>query len=561
MNLMDVKKDAQEIASSISEIMGVDVVIVDTVPQRIADTFRYPYRSLEIYKSSIIGRILELGRPLLVDNKDYFQSCAVCKDRFWCKMQGLMGVPILYNGETVGAIGLVIEDRNVRHLVENSNLVFIFLQHMADLLAVKLEKAENRNSGRQQLSPNLEHMLDTVDTGVVILDGGSNIIVHNERFRTLFGIESDCYNHPLTEYISHPMVERILQDSSDVADQSLVIALENTVFYGQLQVKRMWNNNVFRGSILSFRDWTSTLPLDTSIVGKYHAGRTLEDLCHSEDLRSKLRKAATQALRPVILHGQRGSERYLRYLAEAVHRRSDCTGRFVHVNASDWMEMFPLEFDLSDARCIPLSILLAHRGTLCISQVFELPVCQQQCIYNYLRKSFTRERINFSARFVFVTIGALPDLQSPFVCRELLEMLMPDVVRVPNPIQDKAALRHQLEQYFKDYAACYHREEMKIDSGVWDLLLEFSWEQCDHPIHKIVENLVRNSSGTVDVKKTRQLLSQLNASPVSVEDFEQEQIQRLLNEGASVEQITQILKISRSTLYRRIKKYNTTIKE
>ena len=70
-----------------------------------------------------------------------------------------------------------------------------------------------------------------------------------------------------------------------------------------------------------------------------------------------------------------------------------------------------------------------------------------------------------------------------------------------------------------------------------------------------------SSSTIISAEQTRGLLSELNASPKSVEGFEQEQIQRLLNEGASVEQITNILKISRSTLYRRIKKYNFKSKE
>ena len=560
MKLTAVKKDAQEIATAISEVMGVDVVIVDTELQRIADTFHYPYRSITIHKSSIIGRILDTGHPLLVDNKDYFQSCAECKERLWCQMQGLMGVPIFYRREVVGAIGLVVEGHNVRHLVENSNLVFAFLQQMADLLSVKLGKAEDDDS-MQTLTSRWEYVLNTVDAGVVMLDGNNTIIVHNEHFCRIFGIESECYSHQLTEFVSHPAIERILQNQSDVMYQTVIIPLKDSFFYGQLQVKRMWQNDLFQGSILSFRDLYHTIRKNPDIAGTVCPTTSLEEIFQERQVLDKLGHCAKQEVTPLLLCGNEGKSRYLTRVAGAIHHHSGRVGKFTCFSSDDWNDLLPLSYDLSDVANVPLSLLISHQGTLCIKQVFDLPVRQQQCLLDYLRKITSGEKLNFSVRMIFLITGELPDPNSRFICRELLEELLPHMVKIPNPVQSKKALHHQLEQYLKDYSDCYHREGLELESQAWDLLLEFPWEESDYPLHKIVECLVQDSSTIISAEQTRGLLSELNASPKSVEGFEQEQIQRLLNEGASVEQITNILKISRSTLYRRIKKYNFKSKE
>lgn len=560
MNLMTVKKDAQEIATSISEIMGVDVVIVDSDLQRIADTFHYPYRSIDIQTTSIIGRILKTGRPLVVDNKDFFQSCADCKDRVWCRMQGLMGVPILFQGKTMGAIGLVVEENNVRHLVENTNLVLTFLQQMADLLSGKLAEAENYNS-IQQMSSRWEYMLNTVDAGVVLLDGSNSIIVHNEHFCRIFGIEGECYNHQLTEYISHPVITDILRKRLDVAGQALVVPLENSVFYGRVQVKQMWQNGICRGAVFSFQDWYHAFPEEVSFVGNRCGRQSLKELCTESGLFAKLSQAARNEPAPILLCGSRESLRYLHSLAAAIHVHSGREGKCNYVSSEDWIDFVPLTFDLSDVAKVPPAVLISHQGTLCISQVFDLPVSQQRSLLDYVRKCRSREKLGFCTRLIFLAAGDLPDAESRFICRELLEELLPYKIQVPNPLHCSKHLRRQLERYFADYAECYHTGQLEVEMEVWDILLGFPWKQSNYPLYKIVECLVRDSGGKVRAEQARQLLEELNVLPRSVEGFEQEQIRRLLNEGASVEQIANILKISRSTLYRRIKKYKLIDKE
>lgn len=560
MDLMAVKKDAQEIATSISEVMGVDVVIVDSALQRVADTFHYPYRSIEVRETSIIGRILKTGRPLVVDNKDFFQTCADCKDRIVCKMQGLIGVPILFRGETVGAIGLVVEPNNIRHLVENTYLVQAFLQQMADLLSSKLEQTQSYKN-IQQMSTQWEYVLNTVDSGIVLLDRNGCIIVHNEYFCHLFEIPDECYNHQLTEYITHPVITEALEARQNVTDRILVMPLGNSAFLGQLQIEQMWQKDTYCGAVLSFQDWNRIFPQEVSFVGDRDTRHSLSELCGGEPA-AQLRQAIQADTQALLLCGNAESDSYLRNLAAAIHESAGREGKFNYVSHEDWMAAVPLSFDSSDLSSVPPAMLIAHKGTLCISQVFELPVIQQQALLDYLKRSENSPKnLAFSTKLIFTVSGALPDPASPFICRELLERLLPHKIQLPNPLHRQKHLRVLFKKAFTDYMDGYQTGPLKIERQAWTELLHFPWERSLYPYNKVIENLVRSSSGVISALQTHQLLEQLNIPVKSVDDFELEQIRRLLNEGASVEQIANNLKISRSTLYRRIKKYNLIDKE
>ena len=557
MNLMTVQKVAQEIAVSISEIMNVDVVIVDDQLNRVADTFRYPYSSIEVRSSSIIGRILKTGQPLIVDNKDFFPSCMDCRDRGWCRMQGLMGVPIMANGQTVGAIGLVVEQSNVRHLVENTNLVLTFLQQMADHLSGKLIWQESYDS-LQKISSQWECIINTVDACVVLLDGLHRIIVQNERFQRLFGHGENCCDHLLTEYISHPVVDRILSERLEAAGKSLVLPMEDGVFCGVIHVRQIWQNGVFQGTVFSIQELAGSVHEDTSAFGMEEFPDTLSSLVTDREILGELESVNRSRTGWVLLRGNRLQEPYLRRVALAIHMASGRPGKFVYVRSRDWYgtNLEPVAFDLTDLNQIPSSIMLAHQGTLCIHHIFDLPVCQQERIMAYLRGGRDRRQgSGFVTKLIFLENEILPSEDSPYVCGELFRLLAGGMIELPNPTHTHRQMRRRLEKCFRMYARSCGIGEPEIEEEVWDILGEYPWDTCRQPMHKVVEQLVCAHGGKVRTADADSVLRKLDLESRSVRNFEQEQIVQLMGDGLPLEQIANLLKISRSTLYRRIKKY------
>lgn len=565
MNLFAVEKDAQELATSVSRLMGVDVVIVDSELRRIADTFHYPYKNIEIRTNSIIGQIVKTGSSLVVDQKDFFVSCMDCKDRTWCKMRGLMGVPIVVQDKIVGAIGLVIRENNALHLIKNTNLILSFLQQISEMLSNGLTRAENI-SRYQIMSSQWEHMLNAVDAGVALLDNDGFIIAHNENFCRLFDIEEDCNSHLFTKYVSHSEINTLIEKGLDVDGRTWMFPLRNHAFYGQIQIKQVCHEGQRYGTVVSFQNIYHSIPSECFFHGGEPKKLSLQKIRGDVKLTEALLNAARNDMDPVLLCGGSACEGYLRQVAVAIHEESGRSGKFNYVSGREWLEEVPLAFDPTEIGEIPQAILIAHQGTLCISSVFDLPLIQQRSLLHYLRSS--REKREYSSgmrlatRMIFLLCGPLPKADSCYVCTELLEELMPHLIQIPNPLNNQKYLTATLKGLFREYSRVYGKTQLSIEPEAWNTLLAFPWEQGSRTqIHQVVEQLVCGTSGMIHTQQVRQLLEVQDTPEQSVEEFERDKIERLLQEGVAVEQIASILKISRSTLYRRIKKFNLSNKE
>ncbi len=546
MDLTSIKQTAQEIAVSISKVVGVDVLIVDENLERIADTFRYPYNdSLDIHSQSIIGRIIKNERPLVIDNKDYFQSCVDCHNYTRCKMEGLIGVPILYQGRAIGAIGLAVEKRNASRLMENVTPILTFLQQMADLLSDKLSSQASYAS-LQSISSQWAYILGTVDSGVALSDENGVVIVHNERFLRCFQIEGPCAGRSLTDLIPHPLIREILTERQDVADRTIALPLPYSVFYGHIRVKQMWQEGVYRGAVFSFQDLYDLLPDDLLFFQGAYSGETIRQLCPGET--GHRLEALAKTGRPLLLCG--GSQQHLLRLAAAVHAASGQKGRFVAMRDLSFLESEPFSAQDSDT---PSNIFLAHQGTLCLCDVFDLPLYMQRQIAAYLQTPpSARQKTAFSTQLIF--LSGMDIRPSPFVDRSLFQALQTCRIDIPDPFflrpRQQIAM---LERCIARYAACYRKSVPTIEDAARDRLLDFPWEQ--KTFHKAVEHLVDTCDGVITDAQVQQLLAQMGPVSQSLESFEEQEIRRLAAEGVPYGQIAHILKISRSTVYRRVKKY------
>lgn len=560
MKLMSIQKDAQEIAASICEIVGVDVVIVDSEMERVADTFRYPYSRIDIHTRSIVGSIVSSGQPQVVENKNYFQSCVECGSRELCQMQGLIGVPILLRGTTIGAMGVVLERHNAKRLLENVSLVLTFLSQMADLLSSKLSSRLD-SSSLQRISSQWEDMLDTVDSGVVLVDEKNTIVVHNKRFSRDFQIpEGGCgQGKLLTELVDHPMVAEALRKRVDVSDQSIIVPLAHATFYGSFHVTQMWQDGLYRGAVFTFRD-SNGLPSDDILL---YTGRdakeTIRELCGESPIGDRLQRRLhdlEEREKPLLLCG--ASEEYLLRLAVAIHNSAGRTGRFVLINGRGLYDARLAKNPFLAEDDITGNLLMAHQGTLCIGDVFELPIYIQRWLLNCLRGSVSRDsglQRTFQTQFICLSSHPIRDEDLLFQDPELVELLNACRLDVPDPLGSKDRLQGILDRSLTHYSACYGKQGMVVERAAWELLLTFPWEKGPHEPYRVMEYLVRTCESVITEEAVSNLREWLGSPARSVKDYERQEIQRLLDAGVSCDQIANLLHISRATLYRRIKKY------
>lgn len=551
MKLMSIQKEAQEIAASICEIVGVDVVIVDDEMERVADTFRYPYNRIDIHTRSIVGSIVSSGRPQVVENKNYFQSCVECASRDRCQMQGLIGVPILLRGTTIGAMGMVLERNNAKRLLENVSLVLTFLSQMADLLSSKLSSRVDYSS-LQRISSQWRDVLDTVDSGVVLVDEKNTVVVHNKRFSRYFQIpEQGCHGRLLAQLVDHPAVAEAIRRRSDVNhDQPIIVPLAQGAFYGSFHAKPMWQDGQYCGALFTFRD-AGGLSSDGLLLYNGHGSR--ERLCGASAEGKLLQRRLHDPEKrdqPLLLQGV--SEEYLLRLAISFHNSAGRTGRFMLINGRSFYDAM-LE-DPAAPGGISASILQAHQGTLCVSDVFALPVYVQRWLLGLLLGEEVIQE-GFQTQFIFLAPQS-PHTEEPlFRDPELARFLQPHRIDVPDPLGSTQRLQSLLDRSLAHYSACYGKSGLVVEPAAWELLLDFPRDQGIQRLYKAAEYLVRTCDGVITERAVSDLQRRLDAPAQSAKDFELQEIQRLLDAGVSCEQIANTLHISRATLYRRIKKH------
>lgn len=556
MKLISIRKDAQEIAAFISEIVGVNVIIVDDEMIRITDTFRYPYNQIDIRARSIIGNIIASGLPQVVEDKDYFDSCVKCTDRDYCKMQGLIGVPIRYQDVTIGAIGLVLEKCNIKRLLENINLVLTFLEQIAGLLSSKLSSQVDR-ANLQRMSSQWTGMLDMMESGVALVDERGSIVVCNERFNYYFRVGKDCFCHGrfLSELVDHSLVVKSLREKVDVDAQSIVVPLPQTVFCGDFHIKHMWQGNVYCGAVFIFRS-SCDLPSNNLLLYNGYGSETINRICGGSAVGRKLQSILSdpdQKNQPIFLCGV--SEEHLLRLAVAFHNSAKRPGRFVLVNGrglyeTDRKKTFPIFEDAFSP------FLEARQGTLCITEVFSLPVYIQHWLLGYLspdKKSPSQGMLQ--THFIFLSDQLIQSTDLLFRDPDLVDILQHYRVDVPNHMRTPQQLQALLRRSLDHFSSCYGKSDISVAPEAWELLQTFPLENDEQSLHKVVEYLVRNCGGVITREAVAKLREQLMSPVRDVKAYERQEIERLLNTGISYDRIADILHISRATLYRRIKKY------
>ncbi|HSK68476.1 MAG TPA: GAF domain-containing protein [Candidatus Limnocylindria bacterium] len=212
--LADVRAGAGRTAAAIKSLLGVDVVIVDTDLSRVADTFGYAGREIVVRSSSIVGMIIQTGKSLAIDDKERFESCRRCQDRAECRMQSLIGVPILLSGRVAGAIALVIPRQTGAALFERLASTLDFLGEVAHGLSAQIKAVEDTTRLLREKHER-ELLIDCVEDAAAILDERGLITFSNRAFDQRFFSGSRTVNIPLENVIPDPGLARCLREGRD----------------------------------------------------------------------------------------------------------------------------------------------------------------------------------------------------------------------------------------------------------------------------------------------------------------------------------------------------------
>jgi len=150
--LADIQSYAQEYAETIAEVLEVDVTIVDVNGIRLGGTGPHKEKiGQPLPQGSFFRTILASGQPGFIGGSQQEAICRQCELVDSCEELATMGVPIFMDGQPVGVIGIIAFTAAQRQkLLERSEKLLSFLQHMSGLLVSKLQlMAVNRRLQHQ----------------------------------------------------------------------------------------------------------------------------------------------------------------------------------------------------------------------------------------------------------------------------------------------------------------------------------------------------------------------------------------------------------------------------
>jgi transcriptional regulator with PAS, ATPase and Fis domain len=278
---------------------------------------------------------------------------------------------------------------------------------------------------------------------------------------------------------------------------------------------------------------------------------------------------------PVLILGEPGTGK--EKVAQALHEFSGATGLFVAVNCSAVPEgIFESELfgsvkgAFSDAATKPGMLEQADSGTLFLDEIGDMNLACQPKLLRFLetrsisRLGETRIR-KLNLRIVAATNQDLNDMIKAKTFRaDLFQRLTCVRLRIPPLRERKQDILSLAEFFLNDYIRKYDLQPLKISRQAAQLMVSYSWPGNVRELANIMLNVcIRTRAGTIRPEHLRAASEELAAFRgdvdsgfPSLDDIEKIHIQRALAQtGDNKSRASELLGISRDTLYKKIQKY------
>jgi PAS domain S-box-containing protein len=292
----------------------------------------------------------------------------------------------------------------------------------------------------------------------------------------------------------------------------------------------------------------------------------------------RLAKIAAQSSSNVLIEGESGTGKEL--FAQAIHNASSyCDGPFVAINCAALprelieSELFGYEegaFTGASRGGRPGKFELASGGTIFLDEIGDMPLDMQAKLLRVLQERRVlrlggRHYISCDVRIIVATNKNLvQEVELGNFRRDLYYRLNVLSIVIPPLRQRGADLELLVQHLTHKINRQLDREVRSFSPGALEILRSFSWPGNVRQLENMVEravNIAQNSEVTTE--EVMRLFDQQQApasvaeKPLSIEEVEQLAIERALKTAdGNISLAARLLKISRNTLYNKLKKYH-----
>ena len=532
-------------AEVISDVLDTDVIITDSNMNIVGSAFRYFSLYNDIKVGTLLADVLVNNHNLVIRNKAQIESCRKCREYKKCKMKGFVGVPIHYGNQTLGAIALILPSSKVKALFENIDSTVIFMERMAELVASRIHYHTEKKALSKKMAE-FESILDLMDEALVHTDVYGNVIYFNKKFEQDFGADKDLIGENITSV--YPELRDWYEKENVFKDFKICIQNDRCSFYGIVNSKRVYQTEEEYTVILCFQPYKNIYKTSKIFMpGTQVTFRWLRKFCDVETL--ALAEYYAELDEPVLICGC--DDTLNEMLGKAIYNQSPRRLEEVEVLHIRNSYRNLLNSYLSAETGILRKL---QNGTIIITQPEKIPMYIQEYLLNLMEKKKTagsQKEPDLDIRFIFCTTSDLEELvKEKKFNEELYRIISKNKISMTKTLhEDFGVFYRYMQSGLEYYGNIYKKEivELSIDRK------KEIWRKCRGnllaDLEMMIERIAKNGDYILEEEKTEN-------PEKSINELEKMQLQKLIKDGYSKQEMAKIMNVSRTTLYRHLKEYD-----
>ena len=518
VSLLNIKEDVNRYINIISNLLNVDVGVVDKNMFRVTGTGLYKNIDGVYALGSVYKNTLETGKTHIIENPRLHTLCTQCKDKKNCKEKLEISTPIYCHKEIIGVLGLVcFNDEQKNKILANCESYLHFTKQIAEFIGIKFfEYQENLLQKDQENT--LKTILENINKGVIIIDKDNTIVSINPI--AIEKLKFQCVGKKIiiitqNDYLMNEEVFKLSINNKDFTVVGKKISLtsfdnrKNSAFIFE-DIKKINENiaEITNNNVISLND----------IYGNSEATKKLKE--------NILKIADTSST--VLITGESGTGKEL--VARSLHSHSNRKNKpFVVINCSAIPDSL-LESELfgyvkgaftganNNGRIGKFE--LANTGVIFLDEIGDMPLYLQAKILRVIQEKKierigSNKSIDLDIKIIAATNVNLEEKIKEQKFRSDLYYRLNVIPFKLLPLRErKEDILPIIEKLIKKYNHISGKNIISIDDEVKQAFLSYDWPGNVRELENVIE-LMFNISGNSSILNSSLLPENISKKSVS----------------------------------------------
>ena len=533
------------------------------------------YWSEEKVGTNAIGTAIKIDRPLQVIGAEHYCQ----KHHVWtCSAAPIHN----QNGDLIGVLDMSGKCQDAHpHTLGMVVSAAKSIENQLSLIEKNRELKKANNFSKA--------VFNSMSEGLISINKFGKIILINQAASRMLGVKrKEVIDTDIKEILGlQKPIEKMLSDHKVFDDVEISIHKNKKKIYLNLSTRLLLTyRGITDGFILILRKMKSVKKMVNQITGsqaKFNFNDIIGEDPKIEEV-IEIGKMISDSQAAVLIEGESGTGKEM--MAQAIHNHSNRSGKvFFSINCAAIpqslleSELFGYEggsFTGASKKGRPGKFELASGGTLLLDEIGEMPLNMQASLLRVLQeKKINRigglEPVDVDVRILASTNKDLEkEVENGNFRKDLFFRLNTVTIKMP-PLRERL---EDIDKLIKHFIFVLNKRSKKrihaVENDFIKKLKAYNWPGNVRELENVIERAaLLSENGVIKVEQLPAALKNkdedfideneisLSEFPtLALEEIETIMVKKTLDESSSLTEAAKILGVSRSTFYRKLKKYN-----